>query len=137
MTRALVGTGGKVWANGARLARVLSMQAKATLTYDDVNITDSFGTEHDYVGYDIEGTLKISKCDDSVAKMINDGIRSGNMPDIQFITNLSNPENDAQETVEIDGVVFTELMLVDFEAKKAGEQEVPFKASGYKYIDMI
>lgn len=59
------------------------------------------------------------------------------LPDIKMVAALVDPTSDGAERVELYGVTFDEIMLNKFENKTVLEEEVPFRADGYKFIDVI
>lgn len=131
------GTYGRVWMNGELLAEAKSFEAKATMTYEEVNLAGDLGTHQRYMGYSGEGTMVLHKVDSKIAREIADGIRTGVLPDIKFVGKLEDPTALGAERVEFIEVTMDELMLLKFENKALLEQEVPFKFADFNYIDMI
>jgi len=131
------GTFGAVWVNGEKLANVKSFECKATLEFEDVAVCESLGTIPKYKGYSIEGTMTLNKVDSKIAALISDAILSGSMPEIILTSKLADPAAAEYENVEIDGVAITELTIMKFEAGSVVEEEVPFKAETFKYLDKI
>lgn len=131
------GSYGRLWLNGERMANVKSFEAKATLNYEDVELNEELGTSRRYMGYTVEGTMTLHKFDSHIIKLYKDGIVSGVLPDIKAIAALVDPTSDGAERVEIYGITFDEVMLNKFENKTILEEEVPFKADGFKFIDTI
>lgn len=131
------GTFGRVWINGELYANVKSFEAKATLNYEEVDVSGELGKHQRYMGYAIEGTMTLHKIDSAVAVLLQDGIASGDLPDISIVGKLDDPTAYGAERVELYEVTFDELTLLKFENATNGEEEVPFKAAGFKYLDMI
>lgn len=131
------GSFGKVWLNDERLASVKSFEAKATLDYEDVDVNGDLGQKHRYMGYSIAGTLTLHKYDSTVAKLMKDAIVSGVMPEIKVIAALDDPTAYGAERVALYDVTLDELTLNKFENKGLTEEEVPFKAGSFKYLDTI
>ena len=50
---------------------------------------------------------------------------------------VADPQADGQIRVALYGVVFDELTLLKFENNTIIEEEIPFKAQSYKYLDQI
>lgn len=131
------GSFGKVWLNDERLANVKSFEAKATLDYEDVDVNGDLGQKHRYMGYSVAGTLTLHKYDSTVAKMMKDAIVSGVMPEIKVIAALDDPTAYGAERVALYDVTLDEVTLNKFENKGLTEEEVPFKAGSFKFLDTI
>lgn len=131
------GSFGKVWLNDERLANVKSFEAKATLDYEDVDVNGDLGQKHRYMGYSVAGTLTLHKYDSTVAKLMKDAIVSGVMPEIKVIAALDDPTAYGAERVALYDVTLDEVTLNKFENKGLTEEEVPFKAGSFKYLDTI
>jgi len=131
------GSFGRVWINGVNYANVKSFEAKVTLNYEEVTIAGELGTSQKYMGYAVEGTITMHKTDDNIGTLLEDGITSGVMPDIEIVARLKDPAAYGAERIHLTGVTFDELSLMKYESKAVGEEEVPFKASGFEYLDKI
>ena len=81
--------------------------------------------------------MVLHKFDSQVIKLYKEGIVNGVLPDVKMVAALVDPTSDGSERVEIYGVTFDEVMLNKFENKTVLEEEVPFKADGFKFIDTI
>lgn len=131
------GSFGKVWLNDERLANVKSFEAKASLDYEDVDVNGDLGQRHRYMGYSVSGTLTLHKYDSTVAKLMKDAIVSGVMPEIKVIAALDDPTAYGSERVALYDVTLDEVTLNKFENKGLTEEEVPFKAGSFKFLDLI
>ena len=89
------------------------------------------------MGYEIEGTMTGTKIDSRFVRLYSDGILTGEIPEVDIIARVADPQSDGQERVALYGVVFDELTLAKFEANTIVEEEIPFKAASYKYLDRI
>jgi hypothetical protein len=81
--------------------------------------------------------MALHKVDSFVAKLIGDGLSTGVLPSIKIVGVLADPDSNGSERVEIYDVTLDEVTLLAFENASVGEESVPFKAGGYRYIDMI
>lgn len=131
------GSFGAVWFDGQEVGSVKSFEAKITLDYEDVDIMGDLGKHKRYMGYSGEGTMTLHKIDSSIAKLIGDAIRNGNMPDFTIVAKLDDPSAYGAERVELTGVTINELMALKFENKALREEEVPFSFSHYRFIELI
>ena len=136
-TKVLHGSCSEVYINGVRDVLATKIEVKVTGDFEDGAFCGDYGTFPIYNGYAIEGTLTDKKTDSTLEVAIAEGYRTGVMPDIVLITALTNPTTRQAERWSISGVVFTEVALANFEAKKAVERELPFKAETYKSLEAI
>ena len=127
----LKGNDQKIYFDGELLATLTKAEAKITLDHEDIELCGQYGTEHEYTGYSIEGTITRKKTDSNVLKKVHEAILNGNMP--QFvITGVNLSVNGKNESVTIQNAQLTEVALLNAEAKTVVEEEIPFNASKYK-----
>lgn len=135
--KVLRGTFGRVWVNDMLLAQVKSFECKVTGAYETIDVNGELCEQQRFVGYGIGGTLVMHKIDSTVARLIAEGYQSGAMPEIKFVARIDDPSVSGSERVEIYNVTFDEFMMIKFENKAIGEESVPFKAGGFRYLDTI
>jgi len=135
--RVMNGTFGKVWIDAEQFGNVKSFEAKLTLSYEAVNISDDLGTHQKYMGHEGAGTAVLHKIDTSIGKKVANGIKTGKMPEINIVASLSDPGAYGAERVKLIGVTFDEVTLMKFTNKELQEEEVPFKFSDFEFIDTI
>ena len=131
------GSFGKVWVDGELFANVKSFEAKNTLNYEDVEIAGDLGTHQKYMGYEGSGTMTLHKIDTRIGKKMASAVKTGEMPEINIVSSLSDPAAYGAERVKLIEVTFDEVTLMKFANKELQEEEVPFKYADYDYIDMI
>ena len=131
------GSFGKAWLNDERLANVKSFEAKATLDFEEMDINGDLAKKQRYMGYSVAGTMVLHKYDSTVARLMKDAIVSGVMPEIKVVAALDDPTAYGAERVALYDVTFDEVTLSKFENKGLTEEEVPFKAGSFKYLDLI
>ncbi len=137
VNKILRGTFGRLWAQGKRLANVKSFEAKATLKYEAVEINGELCEQQRYLGYSLAGTIVVHKTDTYLVNLIRTGMTTGVMPSIKLVGRLSDPDASGSERVEIYDVTFDEATLMKFENATVTEESVPFKAGGFRYLDVI
>lgn len=135
--RIINGSHGKVFWDGVKLSNAKSMEAKATMAYEEINQPGSLTTAQRYMGYSIAGTITLYKIDSFAAEKMVDAIKSGVMPESTIIAALEDPAAYGYERVELTGVTFDELTLMSWENRTLGEEELPFKAEDFRYLDKI
>lgn len=135
--RVINGTFGRLWWDEELLANTKSFEAKTTLNWETVNISEDLGDHQKYMGYSGAGTITLHKIDSLAASKLADAIQSGNMPEGKLISRLADPASYGHERVELTGVTFDELTLIKWANKEIGEEELPFKFSGFRFLDKI
>lgn len=135
--KVLRGTFGKVWVDGERLSNVKSFEAKAALDYEDMSVNGDFGTKKRYMGYSITGTMVLHKFDSFILKKYQKAIMTGELPDMTIVAALDDPAAYGAERVQLRDITLDEVTLAKFENKTLTEEEVPFAAGSYEFLDLI
>lgn len=128
---------GRIWVNGEVLSNCKEFEAKVTMNYEEIVLAEEFGTNQRYMGYSVEGTITLYKIDSKVAKLLKDGIKSGVLPEIKIVARVADPDSGGTERVELTDVTFDEMTLLKFDTSALVEEEVPFKAGSYNYLDLM
>ncbi|UED78051.1 phage tail tube protein [Brevibacillus sp. DP1.3A] len=131
------GTYGRVWVDGELWAEVDSFEAKITINYEDVNFAGEGATFKKALGWTGEGSMTIKKIYSRVQKKMAADVRKGIYPRFEVVGKVEDPEAYGAERVAIHDVTITEFMLLKFEQKTTGSEEVPFSFSDYDPIDLI
>lgn len=131
------GTFGSVWIDTEKFANVKKFEAKITFKYEDVDSSEQPGSDRKFIGYEIKGTITLHKVDSSLVKKLADGIKEMKMPTFKVVARNADPSAKGQERVELIDVTFDEMTLLSFETKKLVEEEFPFAAVGFNYLDTI
>lgn len=131
------GTSGKVFMNGNKFANIKSFEAKLTFEYEEIDLAEDMGKHQKYMGYQGEGTMVFHKVDSSILRMVKDDIKNGKMPEIMIVGSIEDPAALGAERIQFMEVTLDELMLLKFELKTVGEEEVPFKFADFEPLDLI
>lgn len=131
------GTFGKVWVDGERMSNVKSFEAKATIDYEDMDINGDFGQKKRYMGYSIAGTMTLHKFDSFIVNKYHKGVMNGNLPDMTIVAAVDDPTGYGAERVALYDVKLDEITLSKFENKTLTEEEVPFTAGSFEFLDLI
>lgn len=131
------GSFGRVWLNGKKLANIKTFECKATLNYEEIDVNGELCKQNVYTGYSLAGTMTLHKIDSYVINLLKDAIASGSMPELKIVGAVADVDSDGSERVEIYNVTIDEMTLLKFENATIGEEEIPFKAGGFKFIDTI
>lgn len=131
------GTWGEAWIDGNYLAEVTALQAKVTLQKADVNMTRRLMKAQKVVGMEGKGTLKLNKVSSFFIKLMSENMKQGKQTTCTIISKLADPDALGAERVVLKDVTFDELTLIDWEAKKNGEESMPFTFSDWDLLDLI
>lgn len=131
------GTFGKAWVDGERMSNVKSFEAKATIDYEDMDVNGDFGQKKRYMGYSIAGTMTLHKFDSFIVNKYHKGVMNGNLPDMTIVAAVDDPTGYGAERVALYDVKLDEITLSKFENKTLTEEEVPFTAGSFEFLDLI
>lgn len=131
------GTYGEIWCDSDYLAEAIGLEAKITLDKSEVNMCRKLSKGYKVTGSDGKGTLKMNKVSSYFIRKLGDAIKAGKTPTSEIITNLKDPDAFGAEKIKLTGVVFDELTLADWEAKKNGEESIPFTFESFEVLDSI
>lgn len=131
------GTYGEIWCDSDYLAEAIGLEAKITLDKSEVNMCRKLSKGYKVTGSDGKGTLKMNKVSSYFIRKLGDAIKAGKTPTSEIITNLKDPDAFGAEKIKLTGVVFDELTLADWEAKKNGEESIPFTFDSFEILDSI
>lgn len=136
-SKVINGTYGTVWVDGELWAEVESFEAKVVISYEDVNFANSGATHKKGTGYAGEGTMTLKKVYSRVQRKVAENLKRGVFPRSTIAGKLADPESYGTERVVLNDVTFNEVMLMKFEQKALGSEEVPFNFSDYDMPDLI
>lgn len=131
------GTYGEVWCDAQYLAEVISLEAKMSLDKTEVNRIGTLSKGYKITGIEGKGTLKLNKVSSYFMTKLGDSIKAGKTPVSEIITKLSDPDAYGTEKIKLTGVVFDEVTLADWEAKKNGEESIPFTFESFEILESI
>lgn len=126
------GTFGRVWINETLLANVKKIEAKKKAVYEDVDIAGQMGKSRKLVGYEVSGTITMSKVDSFAANLLSDAWDKGTTPEVKIVARVSNPSTNTEERVTLTGITFDEFTF-GYEIKKLLEEELSFEAETMKF----
>lgn len=131
------GTYGRVWIDGELFANVKSFEAKLTLNYEEIDLSNDLGKHQRYMGFTGEGTMTLHKVNSKIFAKLAKAIKSGEMPEISIVGKLEDPTALGAERVSFTEVTIDEVMALKYENATIGEEEVPFKFADYEPLDLI
>lgn len=131
------GTFGAVWVNNEKWLDIQEFEAKVTISYEDVDMAQDLATHKKMNGWAGEGSMTVKKVYSRGAALLANAVKTGVLPDINIVGKLADPDAFGSERVAINEVTFNEFMLMRFEQKTLGTEELPFNFADYDPIDLI
>lgn len=131
------GTFGSVWVNGEKWLDIESFEAKVTINYEDVDMSEDLATHKKMIGWSGEGSMTVKKIYSRGANLMASAVKTGILPDINMVGKLADPDAFGSERVDIREVTFNEFMLLKFEQKTKLTEELPFNFADFNPIDLI
>lgn len=133
----ILGTFGRLYVNNVKIANIKSFELKASLNYEDINVNGNLITQSKYTGATLTGTMVVHKIDSFNIKLVKDAIKTGVMPSIRFMGELTDPNVDGDEAIEVSDVMFDEAILLSFANGEVREESTSFRAGDYHYLSTI
>lgn len=131
------GTFGELWVDDDYMANVTALEAKVTLEKTEVNQVGSLAKSYKITGMDGKGTIKFNKISSYFINKLSDNMKQGKSTSCTIISKLEDPCADGAERIKLTGCTFDELTLASWEAKKLGEESVPFTFTGWELLEVI
>lgn len=133
----ILGNWGKLFINNVRIAEIKSFELKASLNYEDILVNGNLITQSKYTGATLTGTMVVHKINSFNIKLVKDAIKTGVMPSIKFMGELTDPNVDGDEAIEVTDVMFDEATLLSFANGEVREESTSFRAGDYNYLSTI
>lgn len=131
------GTFGELWIDDYYLAEVTGLEAKATLEKTEVNQVGTLAKGYKITGIDCKGTIKLNKVTSYFVNLLSENTMNCKQTTCTIISKLADPDSNGTERIKLTGVTFDELTLANWEAKKLGEESIPFTFTGWEVMDSI
>lgn len=131
------GSFGELWINGTYMAEVTAFQATVTVDKADINIAGQLGKFSKVIGYEGKGTIKVNKVSSFFINLMSSNIQAGIQTTATIISALDDTDALGAERISINDAVFDEMSLANWEAKKAGEDSIPFTFTSWSLLDTI
>ena len=130
------GNNQKIWFDNELLSTLTKAEAKMAIDYEEIETCGSYDTEYEYQGNKISGTLTRKKVNSNVLAKVYEAMKNGDMPRFK-ITGAHMQVNGQTERVNLYGVRITEVALLNAEAKKTTDEEIPFNAVTWELADKV
>ena len=133
----ILGTFGKVYVNNKRIANIKSFELKASMNYEEIDVNGNLIKQYKYTGSSLAGTMEVHKVDSYNINLVKDAIKTGVMPDIKIVGELTDPNIDGDEAIEITNVYLDEATLLAVTNGEVRDESTAFRAGGYNYLSTI
>lgn len=131
------GTFGELWIDDEYMAETTALEAKVSLEKTEVNQVGTLAKGYKVTGVDCKGTIKLNKVTSYFINLLSDNLKAGKTTTCTIISKLDDPDSNGEERIKLTGCTFDELTLANWEAKKLGEESVPFSFTGWEILDTI
>ena len=131
------GTFGEVWVDGDYMSESTGMEAKVTLEKTEVNQSGTLSKGYKVTGIEGKGKIKLNKVTSYFITKPSENLKKGKTTTATIISNLKDPDALGNERIQLNGCVFDELTLINWEAKKLIEEEIPFTFTSWEVLDKI
>lgn len=131
------GTFGELWLDDYYLSEVTGLEAKVSLEKTEVNQVGTLAKGYKITGIDCKGTIKLNKVTSYFVNLLSKNTMAGKQTTCTIISKLADPDSNGTERIKLTGVTFDELTLANWEAKKLGEESIPFTFTGWEVMDSI
>lgn len=133
----ILGSFGRLYINNVRVANIKSFELKASMNYEDILVNGNLITQSKYTGSTLTGTMVVHKVDSFNIKLVKDAIKTGLMPSIKFMGELTDPNINGDEAIEVSDVMFDEATLLAFANGEVREESTAFRAGDFNYLSTI
>lgn len=130
--RVVSGSMGQLWFNGNLLAEVKSVESKATINRDTVQMAGSYDEDSKTTSVACEGSFVVHKVFSREAEFVK-GFQDSEDARFQLFVTLDDKDAYGRESVQLDNCWFNELTIAQFEAGSILEREFPF---GHTFSDI-
>ena len=135
--RVLNGTWADLWLGTRKVAELKGANAKVEYKKEDIPQCGIMWTGHKNVAVNGKGSFKINKAFSLMLDEIDQTIVDGKDKRYTIVSKLSDPDAYGEERVRLKNVSFDDLTLMNFEAQKPIEDEIPFTFEGYDILEKI
>jgi len=136
-SRVMSGTYGSAILDGTPLPQVTKAEAKVTLDKEEVKQTGTRKKGYKIVGTDGKGSLTLNKIDSTMIELMSDDMKEGRTTEHVLLLGLDDPDAFGNERIQLEGVVFDELTLMDWESGKLGEESIPFTFTSWEVLEDV
>lgn len=130
--RNIAGSKGQLWMNGNLWAETKSVESKATINRETIQMAGSYDEDSKITSISCEGSIVINKIFSREQEFIEE-FKNGKDVRFQLFVTLDDPDAYGRESVQLDNCWFNEITVAQFEVGTVLEREFPF---GHTYSDI-
>lgn len=134
------GTDGAVWlqtdTQEVKIGSMQSASLKQSNSWEDVELSESLTKKRKLVGVELSGEIVKFKIDNTFINIFSQ-YKNGEQPDISLILKAYNNNTDKMQRVKVTGVTLDELTLIDLQQKKAIQENIPYVAEDYEWLENV
>lgn len=130
--KVISGSKGTMWLNGKMMAEVKSIESKATINRETIQMAGSYDEDSKITSIACAGSFVIHKVF-TTEKDFVDSLKKGVDTRFQLYVTLDDPDAYGRESVQLDNCWLTEVTIAQFETGAVLEREFPF---GHTFSDI-
>ncbi len=136
--KVISGSKGFLWLNGQALGEVKSIESKATINRETINMAGSFDEDSKAMSATCEGSFVLHKIYTTEREFV-ENFQKGIDTRFQLYVTLDDPDSFGRESVQLDNCWLNEITIAQFEVGAVLEREYPFghTFSDIKYAESI
>lgn len=131
------GTWGSLYIDDEQMAQLTEF--KATVSFDKAAV-HMMGVLDEYskvIGRKSKGSLKMNHVSSYFVNKLYDDFQKGKQTVMSMIAKVDDPDGKGSERYLFKNVVFDELTIIDFSAKKLMEDSYNFTFAGFEKLDTV
>jgi len=136
--RVISGSKGNMWLNGKLIAEVKSVESKASINRETVQMANLYDEDSKITSIGCEGSFVINKVYTTEREFV-EGFQKGIDTRFQLYVTLNDPDSFGRESTQLDNCWLNEITIAQFEVGAILEREFPFghTFSDVKYAESI
>ena len=136
--RVISGSKANMWLNGRLYAEVKSVESKASINRETVQMANSYDEDSKMTSIGCEGSFVVNKVYSTEREFVEE-LQKGNDTRFQLYVTLNDPDSFGRESVQLDNCWLNEITIAQFEVGTILEREFPFghTFSDVKYAESI
>lgn len=123
--RVISGSKGSIWIDGEKWAEVKSIESKATINRETVQMANSYDEDTKMMSIACEGSFVIHKVY-SREKAFIEALKNGIDKRFQLFVTLDDKDAFGRESIKLDNCWLNEITIAQFEVGTILEREFPF-----------
>ena len=131
------GTWGQLYIDDEQMAQLTEFKAQTSFEKTAVHMIGELDEQYKIVGRKSKGNLKMNHVSSYFVNKLYDDFQNGKQTVMQMVVKVDDPDAKGSERYLLKNVVFDELTIVDFAAKKLCEDSYNFTFAGWEKIDTV